>query len=300
VDKAGKLIPEYVRLLCEELRITASLMRECGLILQTVYIGGGTPTTLSASQLGRVMSVIRDEFDFSGLQEYTVEAGRADTVTPEVLEVMRGYGADRVSINPQTMDDDTLSRIGRAHTVAQVVGAFRMAKAAGFPVINMDLIAGLPGESPESFLCGLDEVIALDPGNITIHTLTVKRSSNLRGQAGAFEDVDYDLSVMLTQARERLAEAGYGPYYLYRQKATRQNLENVGYSKKGMECRYNVYMMSDTHNVTATGAGGVTKMCRADRIKRIFNLKYPYEYIARFDELIARKGKVREFYERDY
>jgi oxygen-independent coproporphyrinogen-3 oxidase len=241
------------------------------------------------------MAAIRDEFDFSHLLEYTVEAGRADTITPEILAVMREYGASRVSVNPQTMDDSILLRIGRAHTVRQVSDAFRMARDAGFAVINMDLIAGLPDELPEVFLRGLDEVIALDPGNITVHTLTVKRSSNLRGLDNAFEDSACDLSDMMSQAYERLGTAGYGPYYLYRQKATRQNLENVGCSKKGMECRYNVYMMGDIHTVLAVGAGAVTKICAGEnRIQRIFNFKYPYEYIRRFDEVISRKEKAGE------
>ncbi|MCL2068517.1 MAG: coproporphyrinogen dehydrogenase HemZ [Oscillospiraceae bacterium] len=290
---AGKLIPEYVRLLCEELRVTAQVLQGRGLKLQTVYIGGGTPTVLSPPQLAQVMAAIRGHFDLSNLLEYTVEAGRADTVTPEILGVIREHGADRLSVNPQTMDDEVLSRIGRAHTVRQAVEAFHMASGMGFAVINMDLIAGLPGESPEGFLRGLDEIIRLSPGNITVHTLTVKRSSELRGREDAFEDDGVDFSPALTQARGSLGKAGYAPYYLYRQKATRGNLENTGYSKKGMECRYNIYMMGDNHTVMAAGAGGVTKICAGEnRIERIFNYKYPYEYIARFDEIISRKEKA--------
>ena len=302
IEKAGRLIPEYIRLLCEELRVTGRVLRECGFYLQTVYIGGGTPTCLTPPQLGQVLSSICDNFDISRLFEYTVEAGRPDTITPEALDVMKRHGVDRVSINPQTMDDEVLSRIGRTHTSRQTREAFSMARQAGFKCINMDLILGLPDEPPEGFLHGLDEVISLNPENITVHTLTVKRSSALRGTDGAFDDADYDLGALLAVAVERIQWAGYSPYYLYRQKDTRQNLENIGFCKSGFEGRYNTYIMEESQTIFAVGAGGVTKLCLpSGRIERIFNFKYPYEYITRHDQIISRKDEIirRLCYERD-
>ena len=298
IEKAAKLIPQYVDLLCEELRDTAMLIDELGLHLETVYMGGGTPTVLTPEQMDRVLSTARSSFNFSGVRELTVEAGRPDTITPEKLEVMKKNGVDRISINPQTMDDGVLELIGRKHTAKDVVDAFYMARSFGFDNINMDLISGLPGDDFDKFRKTIDSVLELDPENITLHTLTVKRSANLANDAQKMLSKTVD--EMNEHAFRCFDEAGYYPYYLYRQKGTVEALENTGFCKPGKEGIYNVFIMDETHSILATGAGGVTKMKdpNGTKIERIFNFKFPYEYIDRFDLMNERKEQVRDFYER--
>lgn len=298
IEKAAKLIPQYVDLLCEELRDTAVLMNELGLHLETVYMGGGTPTVLTPEQMDRVLSTARSSFDFSGVRELTVEAGRPDTITPEKLEVMKKNGVDRISINPQTMDDGVLELIGRKHTAKDVVDAFNMARSFGFDNINMDLISGLPGDDFDKFRRTIDSVLELDPENITLHTLTVKRSANLAGDAQKM--LSRTVDEMNEHAFRCFDEAGYYPYYLYRQKGTVEALENTGFCKPGKEGIYNVFIMDETHSILATGAGGVTKLKdpHGPKIERIFNFKFPYEYIDRFDLMNERKEQVKDFYER--
>ena len=301
VKQTNKLMPEFTEYLQKELLLIADIVRKCGLLLQTIYIGGGTPTTLSTKQLAQIMNTVSANFDFSNLLEYTVEAGRPDTLLgesgKEKLSVIREYGADRISINPQTMNDAVLHKIGRAHTGAHTIAAYESARKAGYNIINMDVIAGLPTDTPESFMSTIEQVQALAPENITVHTLTVKRSSDLRDAPDAFVQSG-DISSLLDESRDQLLKAGYESYYLYRQKGTRQNLENVGYAKPGCESRYNVYIMEEVHTILAAGAGGVTKLCMPpNKIQRVFNFKYPHEYIARFDEIISRKAAIRSFYE---
>ncbi|MBP1574358.1 MAG: coproporphyrinogen dehydrogenase HemZ [Oscillospiraceae bacterium] len=298
IEKAAKLIPQYVDLLCEELRDTAVLMEELGLRLETVYMGGGTPTVLTPEQLDRVLSTARSSFDFGGVRELTVEAGRPDTITPGKLEVMKKNGVDRISINPQTMDDGVLELIGRKHTAKDVVDAFYMARSFGFDNINMDLISGLPGDDFDKFRKTIDSVLELEPENITLHTLTVKRSANLAGDAQKM--LSRSVDEMNEHAFRCFDEAGYYPYYLYRQKGTVEALENTGFCKPGKEGIYNVFIMDETHSILATGAGGVTKLKdpHGPKIERIFNFKFPYEYIDRFDLMNERKEQVKDFYER--
>lgn len=298
IEKAAKLIPQYVDLLCEELRGTAALMEELGLRLETVYMGGGTPTVLTPEQMDRVLSTARSSFDFSGVRELTVEAGRPDTITPEKLEVMKKNGVDRISINPQTMDDGVLELIGRKHTAKDVIDAFYMARSFGFDNINMDLISGLPGDDFDKFRKTIDSVLGLEPENITLHTLTVKRSANLAGDAQKM--LSRSVDEMNEHAFRCFDEAGYYPYYLYRQKGTVEALENTGFCKPGKEGIYNVFIMDETHSILATGAGGVTKLKdpHGSKIERIFNFKFPYEYIDRFDLMNERKEQVKDFYER--
>lgn len=301
VEKAKKLIPDYVEKLCEELRYTAQIVKNEGLRLHTIYIGGGTPTTLSAEQLRTVMQTVKDHFDLSALTEYTVEAGRPDTVTEEKLRTVKELGATRVSINPQTMNDSVLQAVGRRHTAAQTVEAYRLAQKVGFDAINMDLIAGLTSDTPESFRQTVDTVLQLDPDNVTVHTLSMKRASNLT-KAGMFFDLQTAKPVaeMLHYAARQLTKAGIVPYYMYRQGKTVGNLENVGYAKEGKEGLYNIYIMDETHTILACGASAVTKL-RAPhgaQIERIFNYKYPYEYLLHFDEMIGRKTAIADFYHR--
>lgn len=298
IEKAVKLIPQYVDLLCGELRDTAVLINELGLRLETVYMGGGTPTVLTAEQLDRVLSTARSSFDFGTVRELTVEAGRPDTITPEKLEVMKKNGVDRISINPQTMDDGVLELIGRKHTAKDVVDSFNMARSFGFDNINMDLISGLPGDDFDKFRSTIDSVLELDPENITLHTLTVKRSANLVNDARTM--LNRTVDEMNEHAFGCFEAAGYYPYYLYRQKGTVEGLENTGFCKPGKEGIYNIFIMDETHTILATGAGGVTKMKdpHGPKIERIFNFKFPYEYIDRFDLMNERKEQVKDFYAR--
>ena len=300
VERSMKLVDEYVRLLCLELEATGKIAREQGLKLSTVYIGGGTPTTLSAEQLKTVMATVAENFDIELATEYTVEAGRPDTVTAEKLDAILAGGATRISINPQTLNDRVLEAIGRRHTARQTIEAFELARRRGFDNINMDLIAGLPLDTDESFNATLDGVLALSPESVTVHTLSLKRASRMtmggdlpEAEVGALADR------MLTDANRRLCDAGYRPYYLYRQSKTVGNLENTGYAKKGYESLYNIFIMDETHSILACGASAVTKLRSADGyIERVFNFKYPYEYISRFDEIISRKDAIADFYKR--
>lgn len=296
IANAGKLIEPYTDLLCREIALTGKIAGECGLALQSVYIGGGTPTVLSAGQISRVTQAVADAFG-TDIREFTFEAGRPDTITAEKLAAARAGGVNRISINPQTFNDDVLRRIGRKHTAEQTVAAYELARGFDFADINMDIIAGLPGDTIESFANTMDTAIALGPSNITVHTLALKRSSTLVERR---EDVRAGALLtdqMLELAQSKLYQAGYEPYYMYRQSRSLGNLENVGWSRPGRECAYNIYMMEESHTVLAAGAGSVTKLKApdSDHLERIFNYKYPYEYIHSFDEMIRRKDRIIDF-----
>ncbi len=297
-DKATQaLVQPYVDCLCRELEAMRDVADDCGLNLKTLYIGGGTPTSLSAEQLRQLMGCLAELFDLKSLSEYTVEAGRPDCTDAEKLRVLKEYGATRISINPQTFSDQVLKNIGRRHSARDILDCFAEARAAGHDNINMDLIAGLPGDTVEGFRKSLETAISLEPENITVHTLTLKRASNLvvEHRPDAYDDV----ARMLSHC-ELLEKAGYRPYYLYRQKGTLQNLENVGWCKPGYEGLYNIYIMEEVHTILSAGAGGSTKLVqpgvRHARIERIFNYKYPNEYIGQFDTVLARKKGVKQFY----
>ena len=296
--KDGKLTGPYVDKLCEELKAFRDQANKNGLRLRTIYMGGGTPTSITAPQLRQLMGTIRDLFDLSQVEEYTVEAGRPDCTDREKLEIIKEYGATRISINPQTFSDQVLAAIGRKHTAQDILDCYRTARQVGHTNINMDLIAGLPGDTVEGFAQSLKTAIDLDPENITVHTLTLKRASNLviEKQAAA----DAGVAAMLEQC-SMLAQAGYRPYYLYRQKGTLQNLENTGWCKPGHEGLYNIYIMEEVHSILSAGAGGSTKLVdpASGRIQRIFNYKYPQEYLEGFGEILRRKEGVSEFYGKD-
>lgn len=298
IESAGakKLLPDYVKKLCEEIFQTAQIARELDLRLDTIYIGGGTPTALSAEQLEAVMDSVKKNFDISKIREYTVEAGRSDTITEKKLEIIRDFGATRISVNPQTMCDSVLKAIGRKHTAEDVVSAFKTARRLGFDNINMDTIAGLPTDTPEGFRHTVETLCGLDPESITIHTLTVKRSSNLFAEEE--KNIDSGISEMVDFGQKRLLDTGYIPYYLYRQKNTAKNLENVGFAKAGYECLYNIYIMEEAQTILAVGAGGSTKLVNTGtgKIQRLFNYKFPYEYISRYDKMVAKKEGITEFF----
>lgn len=292
--KAKKLIQPYVDLLVKEIEAASEAAAEMGLNLRTVYIGGGTPTSVSAEQLKQITDAVQKYFQPK--EEYTIEAGRADTITREKLEVIKNSGCTRISINPQTFSDSVLQAIGRKHTAKDAIDCYEMARQMGFDNINMDFIAGLPTDTVESFAHTIDTAIALDPTNITIHTLSLKRSSTLyqevRDKALCKHEVT-PAAKMVQYAQENLLKAGYQPYYLYRQKNMLDNLENVGYAKPGFYNAYNIYIMEEVHSILALGAGGVSKLVfPGGRIERSFNFKYPYEYIDRFDEVLQRKREL--------
>lgn len=299
VERAKKLIEPYVELLCRELEETARIARACGLRLESVYFGGGTPTTLSAEQLRRVLGTVGIYFDLSVCREFTVEAGRPDTIDEEKLYALKENNVGRISINPQTLSDSVLRAIGRKHTAEQFLKAFELARSCGFDNINTDLIAGLPTDTPAGFARSLDTVLDLGAECVTIHTLCMKRAATLTTEGKTLDRKEaLAAREMVDYSANRLSALGYIPYYLYRQTRMAGNLENVGWSKRGYESLYNVYVMDETHTILACGSGGVTKLRdpRTGYLERIFNFKYPYEYIGRFDELLNRKAQISAFY----
>ncbi len=300
VVQAKKLIPIYVEQLCKEIAYTGKLAKELGLRLETVYFGGGTPTTLSPEQLTALFRAVESAFDLSTVREYTVEAGRPDTVTPEKMAAIYAAGVGRVSINPQTLQPEVLAGIGRKHTVDQFYEAFNMARKAGFTNINTDLIAGLPGDDFDGFSDTLDKILDLSPESVTVHTLSMKRASNIMLQHRPDFGVEDDAVRMVRLSAQRLPDAGYAPYYLYRQSRTVGNQENVGWAKPGYEGLYNVYIMDETHTILGCGAGAVSKLKQpgTDYLERIFNYKFPYEYNTGLEEMLSRKDAVPAFYEK--
>lgn len=296
-DKAKRLMPEYVDYLIKEIEETGRIARDLGLKLESVYYGGGTPTALTEELLKRVTDAVGESFDLDNIKEYTIEAGRPDSVTEEKFRIMKGCGCNRISINPQTFNDDVLKEIGRNHTSAQTLEAMKTARQEGFDFINMDLIAGLPTDTLESYKRTLDTVLSLEPENITVHTLALKRSAALVTDKRETNSGGV-ASQMVSHTYETLINKGYTPYYMYRQSKSLGNLENVGWAKEGYEGLYNVYMMEECHTILSVGAGAVTKLKNphGNEIERIFNYKYPYEYINDFDGIIKRKKQITEFY----
>ena len=292
IEREAGMLPLFLDQLLREIEYTGKLLKASPYRIRTIYIGGGTPTTLSSEQMGVLMDAISANFDLSRLIEYTVEGGRPDTLSYEKLAVIRRHGCDRMSINPQTMSDEVLKSIGRKHSAAAVVEAYHDAVRAGFTGINMDLIAGLPGDTAPSFLRSLEEVIALDPGNITVHTLALKKSADLyhdRRNLPAQQEV----AAMLEGAEQRLREAGYVPYYLYRQKYMSGSFENVGWCKPGFEGLYNIYMMEELHSILSVGGGGMNKVnLPGGKILRFHNPKFPREYIERLEPVLQEKDEI--------
>ncbi len=297
VGRTLKLVEPYLDALSREIQAAGEALRQAGLFVRTVYIGGGTPTTLSAEQLAALMGEISAYIDLSRCTEYTVEAGRPDTITAPKLAAIKAGGADRVSVNPQTMHDHVLSAMGRAHSAEDILTAFGLVRQSGLSCVNMDLIAGLPQDSAAGFRQSLDQVLALSPENITVHTLALKKGSRLLTEGGSIPSADA-VAAMLDYAWQTLREAGYIPYYLYRQKYMSGSFENVGWTRPGYESLYNIAMMEELHTVLALGGGGVTKLVdtRRGKIERMADPKYPYEYIAGIEKIIADKAYLAEFY----
>ena len=285
-------VDTYVDAMLKEMTFTARLMKDK--TLDTFYMGGGTPTTLEAGQLDRVLGFFESTFDTSKLKEYTIEAGRPDSITKDKLMVMKHHGVNRISINPQTMNDDTLKLIGRHHSAAQVKDAFRLARDCGFDNINMDLIIGLPGETEEHIKMTMDEVAALAPDSLTVHSLAIKRAANLNifwEKYKAYSMINTDDIINMTA--DCASAMGMEPYYLYRQKNMAGNFENVGYSKPGREGIYNILIMEEKQTIMAVGAGASTKVVfpEENRIERVENVKDVKTYIENVDEMIDRKRR---------
>lgn len=294
VGKRTELIAPYLEALLNEIRLTGQLMANAGRTVRTIYIGGGTPTTLSPAQMQILLQTIAESFDLSRLIEFTVEGGRPDTLNAEKFDIIASMGADRMSINPQSMVDQVLKASARPHNAADVLRSYKEAENTGYKAINMDLIAGLPGDTVEGFRHSLDTVAALRPANITVHTLALKkdadlfqRRENLPSAADVTEMVDY--------ATATLRKLGYKPYYLYRQKYMSGSFENVGWSRDGLDCLYNIYMMEEVHSIVSVGGGSISKVNLPDgKLIRFPNPKFPEQYIEMIDSVLEKKREMFE------
>ena len=291
----------YLDALIKEIRALSKMA--AGRRLDTVYIGGGTPTTLEPEQLERLLGSISEAFDLEGALEFTVEAGRPDSITEEKLAVLKQYPVSRISINPQTMQQKTLDLVGRRHTVQQTADAFHMARALGFANINMDLIAGLPGETAEDMRDTIQQIEELRPDSLTVHSLAIKRAARM-GQEGRTADLHTEISRMVDDAAAGAARMGLVPYYLYRQKNIAGNFENVGYAEVDKAGIYNILIMEEKQTILAAGAGASTKFVLPEKTStgngketdliRVENVKNIEEYISRIDEMIERKAKAAD------
>ena len=294
IGKRTELLEPYLAALMKEMAVTGELLAKSGRNVRTIYIGGGTPTTLSEEQLCRLLDAIRDSFDLSRCIEFTVEGGRPDTLDAGKLNAIRAHGADRMSINPQTMIDSVLRASGRPHRAEDVLRSYQQAVDAGYKAINMDLIAGLPTDTVEGFCRSLDEVAALDPANITVHTLALKKGADLFERRENLPTAE-EVTAMVAYANEKLRNLGYKPYYLYRQKYMSGSFENVGWSRDSLDCLYNIYMMEEVHTILSLGGGGMNKVNFPDgSLKRFHNPKFPEQYIEMIDSVLEQKKELFE------
>ena len=292
IGKRTELLEPYLNALLQEIAVPGRLLADSGRPIRTIYIGGGTPTTLSSSQMAVLLDAIGDSFDLSRCMEFTVEGGRPDTLSEEKLRTIHDHGADRMSINPQTMVDSVLRACGRPHTAADVLDAYRWAQSAGFDAINMDLIAGLPTDDFDGFRHSLDTVAALAPANITVHTLALKKGADLFEKRENLSSANA-VSRMVDYANETLRALGYQPYYLYRQKYMSGSFENVGWSRDGKDCLYNIYMMEELHTILSLGGGGMNKVNLPDgTLQRFHNPKFPEQYIEMLPSVLKEKEEL--------
>ena len=292
VGKRTELIEPYLQTLLKEIRHAGQLMATSGHRLRTIYIGGGTPSTLSRQQMDLLLDTIAASFDLSRLLEFTVEGGRPDTLNAEKLRAIAHHGVDRMSINPQTMNDAVLKASARPHKAEDVLRSYREAEAAGFKAINMDLIAGLPQDTVASFRHSLDTVAALRPANITVHTLALKKDADLFQNRQSLPTAE-EVTEMVAYATETLTSLGYKPYYLYRQKYMSGSFENVGWSRDGLDCLYNIYMMEEVHTIVSVGGGSISKVNLPDgKLVRFPNPKFPEQYIDMIDTVLEKKNEM--------
>ena len=298
VEKSFGLMEPYLAALEQEITDAARMVAETGLRVRSFYMGGGTPTTLSARQMDHLLTHLNSSFDLTCCAEYCIEAGRPDTITREKLQVLLDHGADRISVNPQSMEDEVLRAIGRKHTAADIEATMALATSMGFPHVNMDLIAGLPADTPEGFRRTLDKCLTFGADNITVHTLSLKKGSRILLEGLPIPSAQ-DVAAMLDYANGALRAAGFTPYYLYRQKYMSGSFENVGWCISGAEGLYNIYIMEELHSILSLGAGGSTKMVDAgrNRIERVFHPKFPLEYIQRPEKLTENLEAFRRFHE---
>lgn len=293
-QKPDSEIRRYLEALKKEITFVSSGIKEKGLIIESIYIGGGTPTTLNDEELNDLLSFIFKSFPLKDLKEFTVEAGRPDTITKSKLEIIKSYGIERISINPQTMNDKTLKLIGRNHSSDEIISAFKLAREVGINIVNCDLIMGLPGENIDDFNFTLDEIFKLNPENITVHTLAVKRTSKIYEEDIYYSYRERDVAKsMVDISNFRLKEMGYNPYYLYRQKNMSGSFENVGWCRDKSISIYNIRIMDEHEHILALGAGGMSKIYfkEENRHERIPNVSNYEVYIDRIDEMIDRKRK---------
>ena len=292
IGKRTELLDPYLNALAKEMEATGRLLENSGRKVRTIYIGGGTPTTLTASQLAALLDRIRNSFDLSRCIEFTVEGGRPDTLDAEKLFTIRSHGADRMSINPQTMVDSVLRACGRPHTGEDVLRSYRQAENTLYKAINMDLIAGLPTDDISGFRHSLDTVAALKPANITVHTLALKKGADLFEKREGLSSADA-VTEMVDYANRTLRALGYQPYYLYRQKYMSGSFENVGWSRDGLDCLYNIYMMEELHTIVSLGGGGMNKVNLSDgSLQRFHNPKFPEQYIEQIDSVLRQKEEL--------
>ncbi|MDO4618682.1 MAG: coproporphyrinogen dehydrogenase HemZ [Clostridia bacterium] len=293
ISVSGKYMNDFTDCLVKEIEYTADILRDTKKVIENIYIGGGTPTALDDVNFEKLLKAVSDNFEIEKVNEYTVEAGRPDTVTEKKLSIIKKYGADRISINPQTTKDETLKRIGRRHSFEDFKNAFLLARDLGFKNINCDLIAGLPEEEFEDFKKSIDDLVVLNPENITVHSMCVKRAADLRHKMDKLQEAE-TMTRMLSYAQSTLKNNGYSPYYMYRQKNISGNLENVGYAKPGKFSFYNINIMEEAQTIIALGGGGSSKLVTKDGIERIFNYKDPIEYIKNFSEILKRKDLTKK------
>ena len=298
VEKSFALIPPYLEALTAEVETAGRMVRETGLRVKSFYMGGGTPTTLSAGQMDALLTAVNKAFDLSGCVEYCIEAGRPDTIDREKLQVLLDHGADRISVNPQSLEPQVLRAIGRQHSPEDIEKAMTLATSMGFPHVNMDLIAGLPADTPEGFRRTLDKCLTFGADNITVHTLSLKKGSRILLEGLPIPTAEA-VAEMLDYADPALRARGFAPYYLYRQKYMSGSFENVGWCISGAEGLYNIYIMEELHSILSLGAGGSTKMVDAqrNRIERVFHPKFPLEYIQRPEKLAENLESFRRFHE---
>ena len=304
IMKNLSLIPAYLDKLCQELSEVLDTVNELKLNLKTIYIGGGTPTILTPDQLNKLLSLIESKIDVSSLEEFTLEGGRPDTITAEKLKVAKEHGITRISVNPQSLNDQVIKSIGRSHSIDEFYHAFEIAKNSGIKCINTDLIAGLPGDNFKYFSATFDKIIALEPENITVHTFCVKKAADILAQNQNIYSIrGGDVGKCVDYSQLRAQAAGYLPYYMYRQKNTIGNFENVGFALEGTEGLYNIYMMEEVHSILSVGAGAVTKLVEyypaniaSTKIIRHFNPKYPYEYLDKHSNA-QTIAEIKKFYE---
>ena len=284
------IFQDYLNALIKEIGLVTKHISDLGKRVETIYFGGGTPTVATSSDFKRIFDALYKNIKPDGIKEITVEAGRPDTIDYEKLKTLKELGTTRIGINPQSMNDETLKTIGRNHTREDILKAFEIAREAQIPCINSDVIAGLPNETLDDFKRTLDEVISLSPENISVHTMYIKRASKLKEEITDISmDYHKEVTNMIHYAYNRLSESFYEPYYMYKQKRTVGNLENIGFSKEGFECLYNIYMMEEFQTVIGLGAGSTTKILYGDRHERFYNVKEVREYILRLDEQISKK-----------